>query len=251
MSKIFFFDIDGTLAMRGMIPEGNLEMLDDLKAKGYKTFICTGRVVSYAKKLFGQHVTGYIGCNGRYIDENNECLYGKSFSEEELNNLISRFKALKIGYTFAAKEITYYENLSEEEEINLHKQYGDKVKPLSECNEPLYTFDLFFEKYRLQELIDYFKGEIILNDHHNGSADCTTVSFDKGSAIKYLLEYYHIDHSDSYAFGDGYNDVYMFRETDNRIAMGNAVDVLKEKATYITDDYDKQGIQKALAYYKI
>ncbi len=31
----------------------------------------------------------------------------------------------------------------------------------------------------------------------------------------------------------------MFREVNHKIAMGNAVDVLKEQATFITTDVDK------------
>ena len=54
-----------------------------------------------------------------------------------------------------------------------------------------------------------------------------------------------------HAFGDGYNDQAMFREVGHGIAMGNAVDVLKEKATYITDNFDQEGILKALYHEKL
>lgn len=77
------------------------------------------------------------------------------------------------------------------------------------------------------------------------------IEFDKGSAIAYLLDYFHIDKDNAYAFGDGYNDQAMFREVGHGIAMGNAVDVLKEKATYITDNFDQEGILKALYHEKV
>lgn len=67
MQKIFFFDIDGTLAMHGQIPPGNLEALRRLKQAGHLTFVCTGRPVFYAEALFGSLVSGYIACNGRYL----------------------------------------------------------------------------------------------------------------------------------------------------------------------------------------
>ena len=38
-----------------------------------------------------------------------------------------------------------------------------------------------------------------------------------------------------YAFGDGFNDLEMFAEVDYSIAMGNGCDLLKERATYVTD----------------
>ena len=33
MKKIFFFDIDGTLAIKGVIPKGNIEALKNLKKR--------------------------------------------------------------------------------------------------------------------------------------------------------------------------------------------------------------------------
>ncbi len=43
----------------------------------------------------------------------------------------------------------------------------------------------------------------------------------------------------------------MFRTAGNKIAMGNAVDELKELATYITDDILNDGITKALEHFEL
>ena len=43
----------------------------------------------------------------------------------------------------------------------------------------------------------------------------------------------------------------MFREVNHRIAMKNGVCELKNKATYVTDSVDQDGIKKALLYEKI
>lgn len=58
--KILFFDIDGTLGMRGKITPSNQEALRLLKEKGYKTFICTGRAPSWTKRLFQSLVSGVV-----------------------------------------------------------------------------------------------------------------------------------------------------------------------------------------------
>ena len=50
-------------------------------------------------------------------------------------------------------------------------------------------------------------------------------------------------------FGDEKNDLSMFRDEWTSIAMGNAIDELKAKATYITDDADKDGIYKACQHF--
>lgn len=39
MRKVLFFDIDGTLAIHGHIPESNKKALEALKEKGYDAFI--------------------------------------------------------------------------------------------------------------------------------------------------------------------------------------------------------------------
>lgn len=50
---------------------------------------------------------------------------------------------------------------------------------------------------------------------------------------------------DAVVFGDGFNDITMFKKPFFSIAMGNAREALKERADYITDDHDKGGILKA------
>ncbi len=252
MDKIFFFDIDGTLAFHGKIPQSNIEALQALKDNGYKTYICTGRAVYYAKRLFGDLVTGYIACNGRYIEENDQKLYAKAFTKEELEEYLHRFDTLDIGCFFVSDDGAYYRHISDKVYQDLLRDYGeDHLHPYQGENANLYTFDLFFLADRFEELQEALKDCLILNNHYNGSCDCTTISFDKGNAIHYLLDYYNIDKENSYAFGDGANDVYMFREAGNKIAMGNAIEPLKQQATYVTDDYDQEGIKKALIYYKI
>ena len=250
MDKILFFDIDGTLAMRGCIPEGNLEMLKQLKAKEHKTFICTGRAVYYAKNMFHDLVTGYIACNGRYIEANDKKLHGESFTKEEMKKWVDKFKQLDLGYLFASDKGAYYGNIPQQIYKKLLKEYGeDRLFSYENQEVSYYTFDLFFDKNRFNELEFEFKDSLVLNNHYNGSCDCTTLNYNKGSAIAYLLDYYNIDKKCSYAFGDGANDVYMFRNVDNKIAMGNAIEALKQEATYVTDDYDKEGIKKALKHY--
>jgi hypothetical protein len=48
-------------------------------------------------------------------------------------------------------------------------------------------------------------------------------------------------------FGDQGNDLSMFENPNfMKIAMGNAISNIKEKADYVTDDNDHNGIAKAI-----
>ena len=53
------------------------------------------------------------------------------------------------------------------------------------------------------------------------------------------------------AFGDGFNDQDMLKEVNIGVAMGNAVDELKEMASYVTNDIDYDGIYNALIHFNI
>ena len=51
------------------------------------------------------------------------------------------------------------------------------------------------------------------------------------------------------AFGDGGNDTTMIREAGIGVAMGNAIDELKEMADYVTTSVDDDGILNALKHF--
>ena len=54
---------------------------------------------------------------------------------------------------------------------------------------------------------------------------------------------------DVVVFGDGYNDVSMFLPQWTSIAMGNAREVLKQRADYVTTNCDDDGIQEACEHF--
>ena len=134
---------------------------------------------------------------------------------------------------------------------HIKKEYGEEH--IKDEEGTYYTCDLFYDTLEKRDaMIEAFKDDRIINDHGGtGSCDTSTLVFDKGHAIKYIIEHFSLTKEDAYAFGDGYNDQAMFREVGQRIAMGNGVDVLKEKATYITDTVDNEGIYKALKHYEL
>lgn len=253
MQKIFFFDIDGTLAIHKKIPQSNLDALKQLKEKGYLTFICTGRSAFYAQKMFQDIVSGYIACNGRYITYQGQKLHGETFSKNELKTFKDKFDNLGIGAMFVSDDQSYVYHLTSQQIIEVQNEYGHEHITLEEKELPFYTFDLFYQTLQQRDImIEALKDELIINDHGgHGSCDCSTIHFDKGHAIAYLLKHFHISQDNAYAFGDGYNDQAMFREVAHCIAMGNAVEILKNKATFITDTIDNDGIMKALKHENI
>lgn len=250
MQKIFFFDIDGTLAMHGQIPPGNLEALRRLKEAGHLTFVCTGRPVFYAEALFGSLVSGYIACNGRYLCYQGHRLHTRTLSAKALASYRETIDALSAGALFLSENAAYAYRLSRAQLCSVQAEYGQERIFAFPAQEDLYSFDLYYAKPAQRDaLCRAFEGRLVINDHGgSGSCDCSTSDWDKGSAIHYLLGHFGVGRNNAYAFGDGYNDQAMFRIAGHGIAMGNAVDALKAKASYITDTMENDGILKALRH---
>ncbi|MDF7638651.1 Cof-type HAD-IIB family hydrolase [Lactobacillus sp. ESL0791] len=69
----------------------------------------------------------------------------------------------------------------------------------------------------------------------------------KGAALVDLADRLKINQADVMIFGDQGNDLSMFANPSfKKVAMGNAIELIKDKADYVTDDNDHNGIAKAL-----
>ena len=65
---------------------------------------------------------------------------------------------------------------------------------------------------------------------------------DKSKSIERLADMLGISMSQVIAVGDSYNDLSMIKSAGLGVAMGNAVELVKDNADYITADNDHDGI---------
>ena len=73
----------------------------------------------------------------------------------------------------------------------------------------------------------------------------------KATGIIHLIEYLNIKREDTIAFGDGHNDSEMIQYCNIGIAMGNAIQKVKDVSDYITDDIDNDGIYNAMKKFNL
>ncbi|MDE7028942.1 MAG: HAD family hydrolase, partial [Lachnospiraceae bacterium] len=74
--------------------------------------------------------------------------------------------------------------------------------------------------------------------------------YSKATGIEYVLNHYHMDLADAYAFGDSNNDLPMLSYVPHSIAMGNASpESLFAQVEYVTAKSSCGGIRQALAHY--
>ena len=83
----------------------------------------------------------------------------------------------------------------------------------------------------------YFKGQLII---------------EPAEKYKGILEMVHLlngDENDIVVFGDGLNDISMIKKAPIGIAMGNALNQVKEVADFVTKRNDEDGIEYACRHF--
>ena len=68
----------------------------------------------------------------------------------------------------------------------------------------------------------------------------------KKNAIKKVMDKFGVNHDEIIVIGDGGNDLPMFDYAKLKIAMENGSEALKQKADYITDTNNNDGVAKAI-----
>lgn len=69
---------------------------------------------------------------------------------------------------------------------------------------------------------------------------------DKGMALKFIADYFGIDMSSTVAIGDNLNDLSMINAASVGIAVGNAVDELKEAADYVSVSNNEDAVAEII-----
>lgn len=254
-----FFDIDGTLVEETTqnISESTMQSLKKAKQGGHLLFINTGRTAcDIPKELEEVPFDGYCcGC-GTYIRYRDQVLFHSKISSERGAEIVSYMKERGIEGALEGTEDIYfqeetYENPGMEEFRTYVRQRGNGIK--HRLDEPGMRYDKFSfstdDAAVLEKFTEFLVSDIRVIDYGTGIYECIQKAYSKGTAIAWLQEYLNLDEEEIYVFGDSANDIDMFACMKHTIAMGRHDKVLEPWAEYVTDNIERDGIQKALEHY--
>ena len=75
--------------------------------------------------------------------------------------------------------------------------------------------------------------------------------YTKGDTLSRLMKNFGWSKDEVFVFGDGGNDISMFKQTNYSFAMGQALESVKNEAKYITLSNDEDGIYEALMKFNV
>lgn len=261
--KIICCDIDGTLLRddKSLSEENRLWISKAVKEKDVKFVIVSGRILKslkHFKETLG--ITGLSSClNGTFLsDENDSVLANHTFAYEDALAVVQAHEETKVDL-LGIYEDTWY---TESKESYIHK-----------CKVPMYLQEAVIvnlkelikttsinkfvfmsqNKADLGHVFDILssqvpQGHLYLYPGPN-FLEVMPGGISKATAVDDLIDYYKVNRNQVMAIGDDINDIEMIQKAGLGVAMGNALDCVKEIADAITDTNQNDGVAKAIQRY--
>lgn len=249
--EMLLFDLDGTLLRSDKtISENTLRLLRLYREKGVLIGVSTSRseqnAMGFIEKLQPEIL---ITSGGALVKYNNEYIYKAEFSSEETRRMIG----LARNVCGPDCEITA-------DTVDSH-YWNYKIAPKKQdksWGDSIYTdFEDFNEK-ALKICVEIFD-ESAAERLRELLSDCDCARFSDGYWYKFtkktatkentiarVCAVCGIDAERITAFGDDYSDIGMLELCGTGVAMGNAIDEVKERADIVIGSNDDDGIAEYL-----
>ena len=256
MIKAVFFDVDGTLVSHKSksVPESARVAVEKLREKGIKVLLCTGRHIHELKNMptSGMEFDGYVILNGQIgLDSKRNVIYSNPFEKEDLDGLVDIFQKQEYPFVLVNADGHYVNFVNEFVEVAM-ASVSTPVPPIRKYEgEELYQATVFVLPEDESEFEKKLPKGCKLARWGYYGADIISAKGGKAKGIEFFTKAFGILPEEIMAFGDSYNDLDMIEHAGIGVAMGNAVDCLKEIADYVTTDVDDYGILNALQKYEI
>ena len=262
MKKAIFFDIDGTLInIRKHHTKITLPVkraIQELRAAGHHTFIASGRPWAYLDPELTESglFDGFVIMNGAIVILDGEVIFRQDMPAETIRDMVKLAEAKGVEYILESHPYVYLreefkglENVYRNIDIDVEKfvrQFdlsdvkAGKLEFLCDTPGADGLFDKLLSWPGVTGLID----PTLLKYMELYAADIS-----KATGIQRALEYMNIPIENSYAFGDGLNDLEMMGTVGHALVMGNAGPELKALAEHVLPTVDEDGVAEGIYRY--
>ena len=255
-------DLDGTLLNdRNQISVNNVEAIQQAQKEGIVVTLASGRphdlMLPYAEQLGIS--TAMICCNGAYhYDMNKRAIVdAKPFEKNQLTELLTTLNLGHFDFTlytkrgiFSAKPSEHFNGLEAQANslgVKVNMEVIPSLHQLQErCGDVYKVLVSSSDKQALSELRSSLQHTLQADLSAPNKLDITAIGANKGhSALKWLTNN-NLNPIQTIAFGDGDNDIELFKAVGEPVAMDNASPALRGIANLIITDNNGCGIGQYL-----
>jgi Cof subfamily protein (haloacid dehalogenase superfamily) len=273
-------DMDGTLLNENQeISEANKQAILDAQEQGIEVVVATGRSYEEARYVIQEAgISCDIVCaNGAEVrNKQGEIIYQAGIESARAREIAAVLNETGIYFEIYTDQGTYTEDyemgvelivnifttanpgVSEEQvrqaarerfekgHIKLVEDYGVLF---SDDSQLVYKFLVFsFDEKQLQEAnrkLSELSG-IAISSSGKENIEVNSLEAQKGVALEKLLKDKGLSPQHAMAMGDNMNDLSMMKVVGRPVAMGNALDQIKDFCPYITATNKEDGVAKAI-----
>ena len=252
--KLLLFDLDGTLLTSGKeITQASLDVLRRYQEAGVMIGISTSRGETMCQDYIDALVPEVLIMSaGAMVKYRGKIVYEAAFSPEETMAMVAAAREISgrdIEVTVDAPNEHFW-NYHVDPEI-AYKGWGSTT----------YTDYQDFDQPSLKTCIQFSK-ESEAKAFQERFPDCDAAKFsdidwykftpksaNKEAAIHRLLEVANLKEENIMSFGDDYTDIGMLQLSGVGVAMGNAIEEVKQAADIVIGSNEEEGIARFLEQY--
>ncbi|MCP1494852.1 HAD superfamily hydrolase (TIGR01484 family) [Peribacillus frigoritolerans] len=234
--KLVALDMDGTLLNKaGEISEENRRAIKEAENQGVFVVLSTGRSFAtcsdFAKSMELQSYL--ITVNGSEIYDNQGKLVERNIVDSD---------SIQWMWELSQKYGTHFWAISCD---NIYRaEMPEKIHDSQWLKFGFDTDDESIRKIIMDELVS--KGNFEISNSSPTNIEVNAMGVNKAKAIKLVCSLLDITMDNVMAVGDSLNDLAMISEAKVGVAMGNAQEIVKEKADWVTATNEEDGVAKAI-----
>ena len=257
MIKAIMLDVDGTLVSfeTHKVLQSSVEALREIHERGIQIVIATGRAAGNLHEIAAIPYDGIVALNGAdCVLRNGHTIRKHVIPRDDFK------KAMEIAKTF---DFAVAIELDEGVFVNRLTPTVEQIARMIEHPVPsVVDIEDLFDRKECCQLCFYIDDEaeqkvmpllpnLSLSRWHPLFADVNLAGISKATGISVFADYYGIEIAEIMACGDGGNDIPMLEAAGIGVAMGNASEIVKSSADFVTDTVENDGLCKALKHFGI
>lgn len=250
--KYLFFDIDGTLTnpqTREPV-QSAVDTLHALKKNGHFVGFATGRPYAFAKEFANLiEIDNYVCSGGNALVLQGKLVEDNPLPMDEARAIIKTCQKEKVPFAMTIDDdIQMVSEFPSFKELVQESQTLHKIKIVPSINyDKIQGYRRIFISLSEERELKLPITTLAESNYHK--LFLTIEPDDKYLGIKHMMKHINGRLEDVVVFGDGINDVQMFKQAPFAIAMGNAIEEIKSLADFITKDSIDDGVYYACKYF--